>query len=380
MERALACLVAAVVTFAVVVAPADATKVRVKMHAPQVVDAQTVRLTGRVVGARAVDIQRYAAGRHRWVRVKRVRADVRGVFRTTVRATPRRERYRAMAGRVASTTRLVPATTGYVGDAPPPAPTDACGPRPLKGDGLTRWSCTLAEEFDGAALDRTRWRPQTGFPTGSDTGRPCYVDDPSVVAVRDGALHLSVRQVPEPLDCPGVRQPTTAHVAGMVSTYGLFSQQYGRFEARIKNTATAAPGLQEAFWLWPDERHSSTLAWPASGEIDVAETYSEHPDLAIPFLHYGWNDNGGPRPGLNTAWSCAAQRGRWTTYTLEWTAERIEILVDGRSCLVNTAGSPAFQKPYIVNLTQMLGAGTNAYDGRAPLPATMSVDYVRVWQ
>jgi hypothetical protein len=54
--------------------------------------------------------------------------------------------------------------------------------------------------------------------------------------------------------------------------------------------------------------------------------------------------------------------------------------VNGRSCLVNTSADPAFQKPYIVSLTQMLGTATNAYDGRTPLPATMSVDYVRVWK
>jgi hypothetical protein len=72
----------------------------------------------------------------------------------------------------------------------------------------------------------------------------------------------------------------------------------------------------------------------------------------VPFLHYTPNDNGGPRPGS----------------------------VNGTPCLVNTSGDPAFQKPYIINLTQLLGTGPNAHDGQAPLPATMTVDYVRVWQ
>ena len=267
-----------------------------------------------------------------------MRASNRGVYKTTVRATSKWERYRAVAGRAKSVARLVPAAGTPVTEEP--APSDDCGQRPLKPDGSSYWACTLAQDFTGTELDRTVWRPQTGFPSGSDTGRPCYIDDPSVISVHDGALHLSVRRVPEPLDCPGLKDPPTAHVAGMVSTYRLFSQQYGRFEARIKNTATTVPGLQEAFWLWPDDRYSSTYNWPASGEIDIAETYSEHPDLAIPFLHYSWNDNGGPKPGVNTAWNCSAGRGQWNTFTLEWTASRLEILVNGKTCLVNTSGDP----------------------------------------
>jgi len=378
MKRALACLVATLLGLTLFALHSEAKKVSVRMQVPEMVSAEKARLQGRVTGRDAVEIQRYVSDKDRWVPVKRVRASAQGVFRTTVRATRRWERYRAVAGHAQSLARIVPAASTPVTDEP--APTDACGRRPLRGDGKTYWACTLAQNFNGTEIDRSVWRPQTGFPTGSDTGRPCYVDDPSVISVHDGALHLSVRGVPRPPECPGLKEAPTAHVAGMVSTYRLFSQQYGRFEARIKNTATRVPGLQEAFWLWPDDRYGSTLNWPASGEIDIAETYSEHPTLAIPFLHYTWNDNLGPKPGVNTAWDCTATRGEFNTYTLEWTASRLEILVNGRTCLVNTSGDPAFRKPYIVSLTQMLGTASNAYDGRAPLPATMTVDYVRVWE
>ena len=148
----------------------------------------------------------------------------------------------------------------------------------------------------------------------------------------------------------------------------------------MKNTATTAPGLQEAFWLWPDARVPSNDYWPAAGEIDVVETYSQYSYLAIPFLHYTWYDNWGPVPGTNTAWNCAASRGVWNTYTLLWDAERIEIQVNGVTCLVNSSGDSAFQKPYIIALTQALGVGSNAYTGSAPMPATSEIDYVKVWR
>ena len=384
MKRACACLVAVVA--ALLVAPAQSSAdarggVRVRMHKPVLVDAHHVRLKGRVFGRSAVQIQRYVKARNAWVKLKRVRADRNGRFRTTVRIAGNRQRYRAAAGQVRSAARVVPAVDAPKPDLPTPpepAPSDACGPQPLKDDG-SRWSCTLAEDFEGTQLDRGVWRAQTPLPTGSDSGRACYVDDHSVISVGGGALHLSVREVPEPVDCPGMNDaPVTNHIAGGVMTYRLFSQRYGRFEARIKSTDADVPGLHEAFWLWPDDRYNTQL-WPYAGEIDISETYSSHPDLSIPFLHYS-ADLWGQLPTVNTAWTCTAHRGQWNTYTLEWTPTMLRILVNGRHCLTNTSGDQAFQKPYIIALTQMLGATGNEYDGRAPLPAEMLVDYVRVWK
>ena len=346
-----------------------ATKVRVRLDAPRTVDHDTARLRGKVIGRDAVSIQRYAVGSGRWIRVKRVRANHRGVFRTTVQKARRWQRYRAVSGPAKSTARRVPRAG---------APIDACGTRPEKSSG-SHWSCTLAENFTGAELNRAIWIPQTIFRSGTDAAWACYLDDPSVISVHDDALHLSVRKLPEPQPCAGQRGARTPYVAGSVMTYRLFSQQYGRFEARIKNAAAAQPGLQEALWLWPDDRYN-TEPWPAAGEIDIIETYSNQPHLAIPYLHYTENDNGGPIPGTNTAWHCMAARGVYNTYTLEWTATRLAIKVNGTSCLVNTSGDRAFRKPYIVALTQLLGVAGNEYDGRVPLPATMTIDYVKVWE
>jgi len=255
---------------------------------------------------------------------------------------------------------------------------DACGVQPLKADG-TPWRCTFDDEFSGASLDRTRWVPQTVFSTGTLAAHACYLDDPSTISVAGGSLNLTVRKLPAPVTCAaGGLWGSSRYVAGMVSTYHLFSQQFGRFEARIRPRSATVPGLHEAFWMWPDDRYS-TINWPNSGEIDVSETYSVYPNLSIPFLHYS-ADAGGSQPGLNTAYDCTAYRGQWNTYTLDWSPSRIEILVNGDSCLVNTSGDFAFMKRYIVALTAGLGSGKDALTMRTPLPATMNVDYVRVWE
>ncbi len=324
-------------------------------------------LTGRAPGRRDVVLQKRKHGSWRDVRVVRVHD---GRYRTRVRRGSKDQRYRARAGARTSRARTIAAKV----------PTDGCGVRPRRPDG-GYWSCTFVDDFDGTTLDRTTWVPQTLFATGdASSGYACYDDDPSVVSVSDGTLNLSVRQSATALPCAN-GLPATVYRAGSVTTYHLFSQQYGRFEARFRTTATSVPGLQESWWLWPDDRDPfAQLTWPLNGEIDIAETYSAHPDLGVPFLHYGESDNGGPIPGTNTAWGCEAARGVYNTYALEWTASRLEVLVNGRSCLVNTSGDSAFRKHYILNLTQALGTGANALTAATMLPAVMNVDYVKVWK
>lgn len=257
----------------------------------------------------------------------------------------------------------------------------SCGGTTIyKADG-TAWKCTFDDEFNGTRLDTTKWIAQNDMPSGDPSGTyACMENSPNNVSVSGGYLHLSLIQVAAPVKCSGASAPTT-YTTGQVSTWHLFSQEYGRFEARILNTATTAPGLQEDFWLWPDDRYT-VLNWPTTGEIDVAELYSVYPTIVVPFLHTALDSLGAVFSGANTntEWNCAAQRGVWNTYTLTWTATSITVAVNGTTCLVNTSANPAFNERYIVALTQGMGLGGNApTPGNVPTGST-EVDYVRVWK
>jgi hypothetical protein len=388
--RRIVVVVASLVCSILVMSPGVAAKKNsLSLDQPVKVSQSSVRLAGRApAGQRTVVLQRLV--NQRWVWADRLRV-VDREYRTQVRVRATAQRYRTLAGGLRSPVRTVPGLSAPVDPDPTPRPVepgpvgpapepDACGAPVLAGDG-TRRVCTFADDFDGAQLDRTKWLPQSNFITGDVAGSyACYRDHPDNVSVADGALQLTVRQEPEPVPCDHGGLAPSRFTGGGVSTYHLFSQRYGRFEARVRNTATSSPGLQEAFWLWPDDRQEIPVLWPAAGEIDIVETYSQYPRLAIPFLHYTADDNGGAIPGLNTAWNCAASRGVWNTYVLEWTPSRLQISVNGKTCLVNTSGDVAFQRKYIVALTQGLGVATNGYTAGTPMPATMSVDYVRVWE
>lgn len=327
--------------------------------------SRTVVLTGRARPRAVVDVQVRTT---RWVTLRRVRAASTGRYRVVVPAPATARSFRSVSLRRASAVRRV------VPRRPPAPPSDACGVRPKRRTG-GHYSCTFVEEFAGSALDTDRWLGQDM----RGKGDRCVAAGPGTVAVADGTLRLSVVETTAGEPCPQRADGSRGrYAAGWISTYGRWSQQYGRFEARMRSQETSVAGLHEAFWLWPDIRFSSDADWPNSGEIDIAETYSAYPDLVVPFLHYS-ADSRGPVPGLNTAWNCRATRGEWHTYALEWTADRLEVFVDGRSCLVNTSGASSFRKPFIINLSQLLGAGPNLWTGGVPLPATMEVDWVKAW-
>ncbi|HEX2892408.1 MAG TPA: glycoside hydrolase family 16 protein [Marmoricola sp.] len=262
---------------------------------------------------------------------------------------------------------------------PQPIQYDACGARPHKADG-TLWSCTFHDDFDGTALDPTKWVPQTAFLTGDPNGAfACYTKSPNNVSVADGMLSLTVRKEAAPQPCGSPDSTiTSSYTSGSVATYQLFSQEYGRYEARIRNTATTESGLQETFWLWPDERDGAIDPRTGdTGEIDVSETYSNYSSVTVPRLHYAADPNSDP--GVNTA-NCDADRGVWNTYTLEWTPTTITVFVNGHLCLTNTSADPVFHRRHIILLTQALGDANNPVTDATPIPATMDIDYVRVWQ
>ena len=245
-----------------------------------------------------------------------------------------------------------------------------CSTFPRLADGKT-WSCTFDDEFSGTRLDRTKWAVNTDyFATGGQSGdHACYLNDPSVVSVSGGALHLSVRTVATPVSCMGL--PATNYVAGSVSTYHLFSQEYGRVEIRARDAVEPTGAVNATYWMWPDDRYTA-INWPTTGEMDIAQNYSVDGANTYPFLHYStdqwlWG---------STVAQCAAPRGQWNTYDLQWDSTQVNIYVNGQLCLHNESGDPAFNERYIVALTQALDTPTSG----TVFPVTSDIDYVRVWK
>lgn len=263
--------------------------------------------------------------------------------------------------------------------------TGPCGGVAIKKASGGNWQCTFEDDFNGTSLDTTKWVVQQTANSGYHSGPECFVDNPANVSVANGTLHLTVRAEASPFTCVDpLGNYTTQYSSGMVSTYGLFNQAYGRFEVRAKLPPATVRGLQESFWLFP--QNPTYGAWPASGEIDFAEVYSLYPDRAIPYFHY---NQGGTDPNVTNNYCLIADISQFHTYTVEWTPTAMTIIYDGTTCLVNKTWNPSaplvrpqpFDQPFFLALTQALGITTNAFDpATTPLPATTLVDYARVWK
>ncbi|MHB8693170.1 MAG: glycoside hydrolase family 16 protein [Solirubrobacteraceae bacterium] len=276
-------------------------------------------------------------------------------------------------------------TSPYCGGEVPPA-------KPGGG----KWTCTFDDEFDSStgdpgSLNTSWWVPQTtatsGFTSGPSNTPACYVNSPNNISVSGGSLHLTARREAPPFTCGWFQ---TQYTAGMVSTYQRFSQTYGRFEVRALLPQTTAAGLQETLWLWPQNSSYYGSTWPDSGEIDLAEFYSEYYWLDVPYIHYNYDPstaNSATNTNIITAY-CPISVTQYNDYGVVWSPGNITISISGNTCLIDnyvpngglTSPQP-FDQPFIVALTQALGIGTNSFNpSTTPLPATTSIDYVRVWR
>lgn len=298
--------------------------------------------------------------------------------------------------------------------APSPAPVvttgtaAACDSTSLKKPDGTNWQCTFSDEFNATSLDSTKWVPQITATSGFATGvkgatfpRACFVNTPKNISLSGGYLSLSATQEAAPFVCRGASggEFSTTYTSAQVMTYQKFSQTYGRYEVKAKLPSYAGKGLQETFWLWPNDQFKYG-AWPASGEIDFGEFYSNYADLAVPYLHYHYN-------GYNTStdrnivttmtptynknfYNCKIAVGQFNTYVLTWQPGLLQIEVNGKPCVVDkydstvkTSANPyaPFDHPFFMALTQAIGtSGNELQPGVTPLPATTQLDYVRIWK
>jgi beta-glucanase (GH16 family) len=226
------------------------------------------------------------------------------------------------------------------------------------------WNLVLDTEFDGSSLDTSVWR--TGwFGSGvttpaSNTDDDCY--SPSNVSFPgDGTMHLDVTATSS--TCGGVTYPYTG---AMVTTNpndgrgsGGFQYTYGVLEARVY---VPAAGTVIADWpaVWADGQ-----SWPTDGEDDVMEGLD---GSACATFHDPLD------VGIRTR-ACSTTVGPgWHTFASNWEPGSITYYYDGAAIATVTSGVTS--APMYLLLTNTVKMG----EPNVTEPASMQVQYVRVWQ
>jgi beta-glucanase (GH16 family) len=252
-----------------------------------------------------------------------------------------------------------------------------------------KWRLVWRDEFNGTAgtrPDARWWTARTG--DGCDRGicgwgnqeRQWYTDSPDNAALTGrGQLAITARPAPAGLTCwYGPCRYTSARLV----TDGTVSVQHGRVEARVR--VPGGQGLWPAFWLLGTSQPQ--VPWPDCGELDVMEFRGSIPNETSSAIH-------GPGYSGNTPFAHRERRdgadytAGFHLFAVEWSADSVVFFVDGRAHYtvrrsdVETKGRWAFNEPFSILLNLAVGGG---FDGDpasdAIIPATMLVDYVRVYE
>lgn len=243
------------------------------------------------------------------------------------------------------------------------------------------YTLVFEDDFDGKALDRTKWNAELHKPGWVNEELQEYVDTEEVLFLRDSLLHI--RPV-KAVQADG----SVSYYSGRISTQGKREFTYGIFEARLK--VPPGKGFLPAFWLMTadEERWEQ---WPVCGEIDICEVLGHKPCTNYGTLHYGL-------PHEENQGAYTLPEGDFSedfhTVALEWLPGDIRWYVDGRRFHRAerwfSVGRDGVRRPYPAPFDHDMYLILNlAVGGIWPGPpdettdfarAAFAVDYVRAYQ
>ncbi|GAA3925997.1 carbohydrate-binding protein [Hymenobacter algoricola] len=219
-----------------------------------------------------------------------------------------------------------------------------------------------ADEFNGSL--NPAWQFETGGGGWGNNEKQFY--QAANAAVVNGELQITARK-----QAVGGLPYTSARL----KTQGRQEFTFGKIEARIK--LPLGQGLWPAFWMLGG--NISTVGWPRCGEIDVMEQVNAD-SRTYGTVH--WDSNGHAQYSGNTAMSA----NTYHVYGIEWDASAIRWFLDGVkfheiTIAGGVGGTEEFQKPFFLLLNlAVAGDWPGQAVDESRLPATMAVDYVRVYQ
>ena len=239
---------------------------------------------------------------------------------------------------------------------------------------LPGWKLVWSDEFDHpGAPDPAKWYCEKGLIRNNE--KQFYTDKRRENArVEDGKLIIEA--IKEPM---GGGQFTSASLISR--THGEWT--YGRIEVRAK--LPAARGTWPAIWMLPADH--GKVPWPKCGEIDIMEHVGHEPGLIHGTLHSETYNHLKNTQRSATLPVPTASSG-FHTYSMDWSAERIVMLIDGKTYATfdhkagDTEAEWPFNKPFYLILNLAIGGSWGGQKGIAEneFPQRMEVDYVRVYQ
>lgn len=246
------------------------------------------------------------------------------------------------------------------------------------------WSDEFSDSA-GAGIDTSQWRYDTGDGCsqsncgwGNNEKEYYRADTANIAQNGHGQLQIVARVAPAGFTC--YYGPCRYTSAKITTRDKLFADQ-GRVEARIK--LAAGQGLWPAFWMLG--KNIGTVGWPRCGELDIMENHGSDITSMSSAVHGpGYSGN---TPFVHVNHFASSGVTDFHVYAVEWDSASIRFFVDGvphylvARASVGQFGAWVFDQQFFVILNLAVG-GNFDHDpfSDAIFPATMQVDYVRVYK
>ena len=261
-----------------------------------------------------------------------------------------------------------------------PSPTSSDGGMNVPDGYKLVWS----DEFntDGTP-DPKNWNYEKGFVRNNEL--QWYQSNNATV--KDGLLTIEGRKerVTNPnYSASGSDWKTTRQYADYTSTSmttsGLQSWQYGRFEMRARIPTSA--GMWPAWWTL-----GTSGEWPSNGEIDIMEFYKGN---VLANVACGtatrwtakWDGSSKAISSLGANWS-----SNFHIWRMDWDDVNISLYLDDSlmnavplSSMLNSDGTSPFKQKVYMILNLAIGGDNGGDPSGTTFPVRYEVDYVRVFQ
>jgi beta-glucanase (GH16 family) len=244
------------------------------------------------------------------------------------------------------------------------------------------YSLVWSDEFssaNGSAPDSTKWTFVVGGSGWGNHELQSYTSRPQNVQIQKGNLVITALRE----NYTGADGIARNYTSARLKTQNLFTQAYGRFEARIK--IPKGQGIWPAFWMLGNDINQK--GWPKCGEIDIMENIGREPGIIHGSLH--GPSSTAPTSDLTATVSLPTGQNYsddFHIYAIEWEPGSVRFYVDSNNYATFTrsqwpaGGQWVFDHPFFILLNVAVGGvwpGTP--DATTQSPQQMLVDYVRVY-
>lgn len=237
-----------------------------------------------------------------------------------------------------------------------------------------------SDEFNGDDWDEGTWYPELGANGWGNNEWQNYTPFRDNLSVSDGTLKITAELVGQ-----GQR-------VGDYTSARLLSREsflYGRIEVRAKLPEHQGNGLWPAIWMLGDTLRNGG-SWPACGELDLMEYVSFDPNKVHASIHSTDNNHRNGTQLTSGSVHLETAEEEFHIYGLIWDERFLAFYIDEPDNVILQFNRPQnydndnwpFDKPHFFILNIAVGGDWGGLQGvdDSIFPATMEIDYVRVFE